>query len=98
MKLYDSDYYEWTRETADALRRGEFATLDIASLVEEVEDLGKRERAALESRLTVLLAHLLKWDFQPSKRSRSWQATIELQRTRIERLLRQSPSLRPVSS
>jgi hypothetical protein len=63
MKLYDSDYYEWARETADALRRGEFSTLDIASLVEEVEDLGKRERAALESRLAVLLAALAQVGF-----------------------------------
>lgn len=95
MKLYEADFYAWTQQTADALRRRDFATVDIASLAEEVEDLGKRERAALESRLSILLAHLLKWDFQPSKRSHSWQATIQLQRARIQRLLRQSPSLHP---
>lgn len=60
--------------------------------------MGKRQKSAIQSRLAVLIAHLLKWNCQPSKRSRSWQATIELQRSRIEKLLRQSPSLRPFLS
>jgi len=95
MNLYEADFYRWTQQTSDRLRRGEFTQIDVTALVEEVEDLGKREKAALESRLSVLIAHLLKWDLQPAKRSRSWQATIALQRSRIERLLKQSPSLRP---
>jgi hypothetical protein len=57
--------------------------------------LGKREQAALESRLAILMSYLLKWDYPSAKRSKSWQATIQLQRIRIERLLRQSPSLQP---
>jgi hypothetical protein len=95
MKLYEADFYQWTKDTSDRLRRGEFTEIDLSALVEEVEDLGKREKNALESRLSVLICHLLKWDLQPGKRSRSWQATIALQRSRIERLLKQSPSLRP---
>lgn len=95
MKLYDADFYRWTQETAGALRRGDLSSIDVFALIEEVEDLGKRERAALESRLAILIGHLLKWDFQPAKHSKSWQATIELQRTRIARLVRQSPSLQP---
>lgn len=98
MKLYEADFYQWTQDTAGRLRRGEFTQIDVAALVEEVEDLGKREKSAIQSRLTVLMGHLLKWDCQPANRSRSWQATIELQRTRIERLLKQSPSLRPFVS
>ena len=94
MRLYDADFYRWSQETAEALRKGEFNSLDVSALAEEVEDLGKRERAALESRLAVLIGHLLKWEFQPSKRSKSWEATIEIQRTRIARLLRQNPSLK----
>jgi hypothetical protein len=90
------DYYRWTEETADKLRRRKFESLDLPALIEEVEDLGRKERSALESRLAVLLAHLLKWDRQPMKGSRSWGATISLQRLRIERLLDESPSLRPV--
>jgi len=98
MKQYDADFFRWTQETSDQLRRGDFARIDVSALVEEVEDLGKREKSALQSRVAVLISHLLKWDLQPSKRSRSWQATIELQRSRIERLLKQSPSLRPFLS
>ena len=98
MKQYDADFFRWTQETSDHLRRGEFARIDVAALVEEVEDLGKREKSALQSRVAVLISHLLKWDLQPAKRSRSWQATIELQRSRIERLLKDSPSLRPFLS
>ena len=95
MKQYDADFFRWTQETSDQLRRGEFARIDVAALVEEVEDLGKREKSALQSRVAVLVSHLLKWDLQPAKRSRSWQATIQLQRSRIERLLKQSSSLLP---
>src|ERR1700694_400594 len=95
MKQYDADFFRWTQETSDQLRRGEFARIDVAALVEQVEDLGKREKSALQSRVAVRVSYLLKWDLHPAKRSRSWQATIQLQRSRIERLLKQSPSLRP---
>jgi Domain of unknown function DUF29 len=98
MKQYDADFFRWTQETSDQLRRGDFARIDVSALVEEVEDLGKREKSALQSRVAVLISHLLKWDLQPSKRSRSGQAAIELQRSRIERLLKQSPSLQPFLS
>ena len=60
-----------------------------------MEDLGKRHKSTLISRLEVLIAHLLKWDCQPAKRSVSWQAAIQLQRRKIARLLSQSPSLQP---
>src|SRR5712691_8653754 len=93
--LYEADFFQWTQETSDRLRRGEFTKIDVPALVEEVEDLGKRQQSALQSRLAVLIGHLLKWDRQSGKRSGSWQATIQLQRNRIERLLSQSPSLRP---
>src|SRR6516165_8546057 len=95
MTQYETDFYQWTQETACRLRSGEFTRIEIEALVEEVEDLGKREKSALQSRLAVLICHLLKWEHQPAKRSKSWQATIELQRNRIKRLLNQSPSLGP---
>lgn len=98
MSLYGTDFYDWTQDTADRLRRRDFAQIDVSALVEEVEDLGKRQKSALQSRLAILIAHLLKWDCQPLKRSRSWQATMELQRSRIGKLLKESPSLRPFLS
>jgi hypothetical protein len=96
--LYETDFFQWTQETSDRLRRGEFTMIDVPALAEEVEDLGKRQKSALQNRLAVLIGHLLKWDQQTGRRSSSWQAAIKLQRSRIERLLNQSPSLRAFAS
>ncbi len=77
-----------------ALRQGDWAALDVENLIEEIEALGKSDRRAVKSRLEVLLMHLLKWQFQPEQRSRSWQATILEQRLRIADILEESPSLK----
>ena len=69
--------------------------LDIVNLVEEIESLGKQERRELENRLGVLIGHLLKWNYQQEKRSKSWKATIREQRKSIQRLINQNPSLKP---
>jgi hypothetical protein len=96
MTRYEQDFYAWTQEQATLLKEKRFAELDIDNLVEEVESIGKQEKRKLESRLIVLLAHLLKWYYQPEKRSRSWQATIREQRKQLAQLLAENPSLRPV--
>ncbi len=92
--LYDEDFFVWTQEQARLLRERRFDELDLANLVEEVESVGRSEKTEIESRLEILLAHLLKWKYQPGARSSSWRGTITEQRTRIARLLRDSPSLR----
>jgi hypothetical protein len=91
---YDHDFFAWTQHTAALLRAGRFGELDVEHLAEEVEDMGKRDRRAVESRLEVLLAHLLKWQYQARRRSGSWRASIRAQRSRLELVLRDSPSLR----
>jgi len=92
---YDQDLVAWSREQGQLLRMGQFAQLDIAHLAEEIEDLGKRERRALVSRLAVLLGHLLKWQYQPdSPYRKSWRATINTQRRAVAKLLNENPSLR----
>ncbi len=92
---YDDDFAAWTREQARILRTGRFSELDIEHLIEEIEDLGASERRALESRLGVLLGHLLKWKYQPDYPHRkSWRATIREQRRQINRLLARNPSLK----
>jgi len=93
--LYDTDFYAWTKTQTAALQQKAFEQLDIANLIEEIEDMGKSQHRQLESRFAILIAHLLKWQFQPDKRSRSWQATIRTQRRHIHKLLAQNPSLRP---
>ncbi len=93
---YDHDFFAWTMDTARLLRAGRFAEIDIDHVAEEIESMGKSEKRELVSRLTVLLAHLLKWKYQPDKRSRSWQNTMLTQRIDIHELLGDSPSLRSV--
>jgi hypothetical protein len=96
--VYDEDFFAWTQEQAQLLRTGEFSQLDIENIAEELESMGRSDRREIESRLVVLLAHLLKWQVQIRLRSRSWSATIQEQRDRIQDLLGESPSLRPVVS
>ena len=77
--LYEKDVVRWAREQARLLREGDFAHLDIEHIADEIEDVGKAEQR-VASRMAVLLAHLLKWRFQPQLRTRSWRVTIEIQR------------------
>lgn len=91
---YKQDYGRWAEEMADLLAQGRFAELDIENLVEEVRDLSKRERDRLLSSLRLILHHLLKWDYQPKRRPRSWQNTIGRERDNISLYLEDSPSLR----
>ena len=92
--LYDEDFFEWTRRNAELLRAGRFEQADIEHIAEEIEDMGKRDLKELNSRVRVLLSHLLKWQLQPEKRSRSWERTIASQRTELGHVLENSPSLR----
>ncbi len=92
--LYDLDFLEWTMRNASLLRAGRFEEADMEHVAEEIEDMGKSQRRALGSRLEVLLAHLLKWRFQPGGRGSSWESTIRIQRAKIAKLLREMPSLR----
>lgn len=93
-ELYERDFHAWTQQQAELLNSQAAAGLDWANLAEEIGDLGKSEKRELESRLQALLAHLLKWRFQPNQRSGSWRATIVEQRYRIARRIAESPSLR----
>jgi hypothetical protein len=92
-RLYDRDYSQWAETMADLLASGNFTELDIENLVEEVRDLSKRERDRVFSSLRLILHHLLKWDYQSHKRSRSWQNTIGRERDNIGLYLEDSPSL-----
>ena len=85
--LYDQDFYLWIETISKQLKAGKFAEIDLANLIEEIESMGKSEKRELKSRLIVLLMHLLKWQYQPEKRSESWRSTITEQRICIELLL-----------
>ena len=94
--LYDQDFHRWAMMTAEALRVGRLSEVTFPEVAEEIEDLGKSRRRALESCLTQLIMHLLKWDFQPHLRSRSWQGSIQKQRHRANKILMENPSLGPL--
>jgi hypothetical protein len=88
------DYCAWVEQQAAFLREGRLDAIDFKNIAEELSDMGKSERVRIESALKVLLMHMLKWDQQPERRSRSWASTISEQRKRIARWLKQSPSLK----
>lgn len=92
--LYNQDFYVWTMEQTDLLRRHKPDWMDWENVAEELESMGKEDRRELVSRLTVLLMHLAKRYWQAEKRSPSWSGTIEEQREQIELILNDSPSLR----
>ena len=93
---YERDVVAWANEQARRLRAGEFHRLDIEHIADEIEDVGKSEQQELVNRMALLIAHLLKWQCQPSHRSRSWENTIREQRARCQRRLKKTPSLRPM--
>ncbi|WP_071189489.1 DUF29 domain-containing protein [Trichormus sp. NMC-1] len=94
--LYEQDFYLWTKAIVQHLKENRFNEIDIPNLIEEIESMGRSEKRELKSRLIVLLMHLLKWQYQPEKRSESWRSTITEQRICIEALLEDSPSLQPL--
>jgi len=94
--LYDSDIVAWAEQQAALLRAGRLAELDIEHIAEEIEDVGKSEQRELASRMAVLLAHLIKWQYQPERRGASWEVTIRTQRRSVALWLRRTPSLKAV--
>ncbi|PSF36159.1 DUF29 domain-containing protein [Aphanothece hegewaldii CCALA 016] len=93
--LYEQDYYLWLEKTAYLLENRQFTELDLENLVDEILDMSRSEKKSLKSNLIVLLQHLLKYRYQPTKRTKSWRLTIEEHRYRIKEGLQDSPSLKP---
>lgn len=93
--LYETDFYAWTQEQVTLLRNEQWSQIDLQNLIEEIQSLGKQQRQELRNRLSVLIGHLLKWQYQSACRSRSWLATLRIQRLDIAELLEDNPSLKP---
>jgi hypothetical protein len=91
---YEDDFYAWALANAALLRAQRFDEIDFENIAEELEGMARSERRELVSRLAVLLAHLLKWRYQPLRRGKSWRATIKEQRRILDRLLADNPILR----
>jgi hypothetical protein len=96
--LYDQDYYLWLQNTIKQLRSGQFSNVDLKNLIEELESMGKNDRRALQSLLTRLLEHLLKltyWQSERDHNQRGWKNEIRNFRLQIQKILKDSPSLKP---
>jgi hypothetical protein len=91
--LYDQDFLEWTQQQAEYLRTGCWAGLDVENLAEELESLGRSEQRELGSYLQVLLMHLLKCQYQPEQKTKSWENTLVNCRDKIQDCLEDTPSL-----
>ena len=92
--LYDQDYYLWLKYTAQLIKEGKFSDVDVPKLIEELEDMGRSEKRAVKSNLVILLLHLLKYKYQPAKRTNSWKASIREHRRRLRDDFQVSPSLK----
>lgn len=91
---YGKDFYAWALYNAELIRTGKFSEVDRKNVAEELESMGKSEKRELINRFAILLAHLLKWQFQSARRGNSWKYTIEEQRDEVLDLLEDSPSLK----
>jgi hypothetical protein len=92
---YADDVFGWVGQQIELLRAGRVNEIDAANIAEELSDVAHNQYDKLESALRVLMLHLLKWDHQPTHRSRSWASSVRTQRRHIERVLRKNPSLKP---
>lgn len=93
-QLYDQDYLQWIKTTTHLLKNRDLEKVDYDNLIEELEDLGRSEKRALESNLIIVLVHILKWHYQPEKRCGSWSGSIREHQRRIKKALDDSPSLK----
>jgi uncharacterized protein DUF29 len=93
--LYDSDTARWAEEQAKALRSRSANALDWDNLAEEIESLARSDRREIRNRLAIICQHLLKWEFQPARRSNSWRSSVREARRQIAGLVEESPTLAP---
>jgi hypothetical protein len=97
-ELYDVDFFEWTQQNAELLRRGCLDAADIEHIAEELEDMGKSNRREVRSFLRRLIMHLLKWQVQPTFHCASWQSSIKDSRVQLKDLFADSPSLKRIAA
>ena len=91
---YEDDFVAWLEDQAAHARRREIEALDLENIAEELEGMARSDRREIRNRLTVLLTHLLKYEFQARRRSSGWLGAIGEQRDQIAIVIDDSPSLR----
>jgi len=91
--LYEQDLFAWTQQQVNLLTHQRWHELDVENLIDELEGMATRDRREMINWLIILIAHLLKWEFQPDHQSGSWRGSIQEQRLQLNGLLEDSPSL-----
>ncbi len=94
MSLYETDINEWVEQQINLIKHKKYEQVDWENLIEEIEDLSKRERDKFLSAIRLIIHHLLKWEYQPEKRSNSWLTTIGRERNNLTFYLEDTPSLK----
>ncbi len=94
-RSYKDDLFGWVEDQVALLENGLLLELDAKNVADELGDVGKEQYEKLQSAIRVVLHHLLKWDHQPTHRSKSWVFSIRTQRRQIARVLKKNPSLKP---
>lgn len=92
---YDRDFYSWALEQARLIRDGRLDAIDRENVAEEIESLGREQFNKLGALFACFSSMMLKWDFRPERRSRSWALSIETQRVEVEDVLGDNPGLKP---
>ena len=92
---YEADFYSWVMRQAELIGEGRFDEIDAVNIAEELRDLGRSEQRQLRNELARVLQHILKWDFQPEKRSPSWLHSIDIHRVHARQNLRENTGLKP---
>ncbi|MYM68572.1 DUF29 family protein [Pseudoduganella sp. FT55W] len=92
--LYETDALIWTEHQIALLRTGQFDQLDLENIISELGYQERKDKREVESRIELLLHHLLKYQFQPTRSCNSWLRTIKTQRKHIAKVLKRMPSLR----
>jgi len=92
--LYEQDFYLWLEQTVQLLSENRLSEIDRENLIEEISDMGNSQKHSLESNLEIILMHLLKYKYQPEKRTNSWRSTLFEHRRRLHKTFKTSPSLK----
>jgi hypothetical protein len=94
---YEEDYYLWTQTMVEKLKNQDYLNVDWDNLIEEIEDMGKSQKRAVESLLLRLTEHLLKlkyWEAEKERNKKHWQSEVVNFRVLLHKRLKESPSLK----
>ena len=90
-ELYEIDDHLWLEETIKLLKANHLEKLDLENLIEELENLGRRDKAKVASLLEQIIRHLLLLQYWTEEtqynNSGHWKAEIRSFRNQLKRNL-----------